>query len=589
MTFLRFLKLVSYCLISVCLSIGQAVAQKSNQKKKYSTKSSQAIKQYEQATDFYNKKQDAAALESLLKAIQSDSNFIEAHIMLAGVYSDSDLKEKGISEYRTAIRIKPDFFPNVFYSMAILLLETGQYGEAAENFRKFLTYPVNNSGLLRNTKRFLGICEFGINAVNHPVPYDPKNLGEKINTKFGEYSPAVTADENFLFFTSIQPRNGNAREEDIYFSEKTDSGWTRAGSVGPPVNTDANEGTVSIAPDGKTLYFTVCGREDGFGSCDIYEVKKIGNRWTQLKNLGQTVNSRSFDSQPSIASDGRTLYFVSNRPGGTGATDIYKTVKNDLGVWSVPVNLGKTINTIGSEQSPFIHPDNKTLYFSSDELPGLGGNDFFYSRMNEKGEWQTPVNLGYPINTFANERNFIVNAKGDYAYIATDRLKEKNDFDLYKFELYPEARPLKVSYLKGRVFDKDSRNILEAKFELIDLASGKTIIESFSNKGNGEFLVCIPAGENYALNVSAAGYLFYSDNFSLKTLGKEADDVFTKDVPMIPVRKGESVVLKNIFFETNSFQLKDESKVELNKLVAFLKDNSQRKIELGGYTDNDGD
>jgi outer membrane protein OmpA-like peptidoglycan-associated protein len=304
--------------------------------------------------------------------------------------------------------------------------------------------------------------------------------------------------------------------------------------------------------------------------------------------MGQSVNSAKWETQPSISPDGRILYFVSTRAGGKGKSDIWKTTLSNDGNWSAPVNMGDTINTSEDEFSPFIHPDNNSLYFSSKGHVGMGGFDIFLSRMNENKHWGTPKNLGYPINTLADETSLIVSSSGEMAYFASDKLNGKGRVDIYSFDLYKEVRPLRVTYMKGKVINSKSNAPLEAKFELIDLATAKIIMESKSDISNGEFLVCLPTEKDYALNVSKDGYLFHSENFSLKEVA-DISKPFLMNIKLQPIEVGEAVVLKNIFFETASFNLKEESKIELTTLIQFLNYNPGVKVEIGGHTDNVGD
>ncbi len=305
------------------------------------------------------------------------------------------------------------------------------------------------------------------------------------------------------------------------------------------------------------------------------------------ENLGEVVNSPQWDSQPSFSSDGKTLYFASNRPGGKGASDIWKTILQADGQWTPPVNLGDSINTREEEMAPFIHPDDQTLYFSSRGHPGMGGLDLFYSRKDVNGGWRKPVNLGYPINTCADEITLVVNARGNMAYISSDKLGGKGRQDIYKFPLYREAQPMLTTYFKGIVYDEETRAKLEARFELVDLGNSKMVAESRSDRITGEFLLALPTERNYALNVSRDGYLFYSDNFSLTGYNPQ-DKPLIKNIPLKPIRIGEAVILKNIFFDTDKFILKDESLVELQKLLALLQKNHGLKIEISGHTDNIG-
>ncbi|MBK9799966.1 MAG: OmpA family protein [Bacteroidetes bacterium] len=307
------------------------------------------------------------------------------------------------------------------------------------------------------------------------------------------------------------------------------------------------------------------------------------------KNVGPPINSKYWDSQPSLSSDGNTLYFVSNRPGGKGEKDIWASSLTKDGYWGTPVNLGDSINTAYSDMSPFIHPDNKTLYFASEGQPGMGRHDIFYARMKKDGNFGTPVNIGYPINTSGDEFSLIVNSKGNLAYFASaDRKEGFGNLDLYSFDLYEKARPTLVTYVKGKVFDSESKKLLDARLELIDLETSKVVADMYSNSITGEYLVCLPANKNYAFTASRNGYLFYSENFSLKE-NKNQGEPYLIDIAMKPIKAGEKVVLKNIFFETGKYNLKDESKSELNKLGDFLNLNPKVKIEVSGHTDNVGD
>ena len=252
----------------------------------------------------------------------------------------------------------------------------------------------------------------------------------------------------------------------------------------------------------------------------------------------------------------------------------------------MPVNLGDSINTPGIEQSPFIHPDQQTLYFSSTGWPGMGQGDLFVSRKRGDGEWSTPVNLGYPINTHNDEIGLVVNAAGERAYFASDRNSGKGT-DLYTFELPPESRPVMVSYMTGRVYDAGNMKGLGALMQLIDLETGEVVMELESSPDNGEYLVPLPTDSDYALNVNADGYLFYSDHFSFEGVHGRTDP-FRRDIPMERIDVGSTVVLNNIFFDTDSHELKPRSVTELNKLYDFLVRHPEICVEISGHTDSTG-
>jgi len=558
-----------------------------------STKSKKATALFTEAIDYYNRKDFTKAMRILDKAIQDDPVFVEAFILKGDIFSEEHYPREAIGQYKKSIVANPDFSQVLYFIVANVELQTGLYEDARKDYEKFLSYPDQPKDKQAKASKNIKSCDFGISSMAHPVPFKPKNLGDSINSQYDDYINAITADDQQLFLTRKLPRvhhvptESTEFNEDFYKAVKTDSVWHKAINLGPPVNTEENEGALCISPDGKYIFFAACNRPDGFGSCDLYWSKKTGDIWSDPKNLGSVVNSSAWDSQPSFSSDGKTLYFASTRQGGKGSSDIWKTELQPDGSWSVPINLGDSINTAFEEMAPFIHPDNRTLYFGSRGHQGMGGFDLFYSRMDADGKWTTPVDLGYPINTYADEINLVVNAKGDVAYISSDKLGGKGGMDIYSFKLYKEAQPVMVTYFKGIVFDKETKKRLEAKFELIDLAIGKTVSCSFSDPVSGEFLLSLPTEKDYGLNVSKPGYLFYSDHFALRGENSKMKP-FIYNVPLQPIRVGETVILKNIFFDTDKYDLKEESLSELAKLIQLLQGNPEIHIELSGHTDNHG-
>ncbi len=307
-------------------------------------------------------------------------------------------------------------------------------------------------------------------------------------------------------------------------------------------------------------------------------------------NVGSPVNTGNWETQPSFSSDGKTLYFIRGYISNEGIKDqdIYVSEIGADGKFGEPVKLGPNVNTSGREESVFIHPDNMTLYFSSDGHVGMGGLDIFMSKRQSDGNWGPAVNLGYPINTWKDENSLLADPSGAIAYFASNRKGGFGGLDIYQFELPQEFRPEPITYVKGKVFDMKTNKGLDATFELIDLETQKLVLKSYSAK-DGNFLVTLTANKNYLLNVSKNGYLYYSDNFSLKDVKADYNTPFKLDVPLQPLDTGYVVELKNVFFDVDKFDLKPQSKAELDKLVAFLKNNPKLKIEIGGHTDNTGD
>ncbi len=564
----------------------------------YTSKSKKAIKNYVEALKNISDGNPEAAKECLYRAIKEDENFIEPHITLAYLFGDSKQYQKAIDEIKIALDINPNFFAGNYYLLGQLEMKLGIYKEARKHFQIFLSMPVENSEMKKSAQLEILNCDFAIPALQNPVPFKPINAGDGINSKNDEYFPSVTADEQLFLFTRKIPSDkvGSGWQEDFYVSEKMDGKWMKAHGIGAKINTEGNEGAPCLSPDGQILFFVACesdfgyGNErQGYGSCDIFYSFKNGNDWTKPQNVGQPVCTKWWETQPSFSSDGKTLYFIRGVVDGNGKKqqDIYISVLKEYGKWSVPTKLSNKINTPYDEESVFIHPDNQTLYFSSDGHPGMGGLDIFISRRKPNGEWGEPVNLGYPINTFGDENSLLVSRDGKIAYFASDMEGGYGGLDIYSFDLYEAARPGKTIYVKGKVFDADTKLPLEAAIEVIDLETGANVFNAVSGKTKGEFLICLPVNKNYAFNASKSGYLFNSKNFALNE-NKEYKP-FDVVIPLSPIKESIIIPLNNVFFETAKYDLKGESKYELNKLVDFLKKNSTLKIELYGHTDNVGD
>lgn len=563
------------------------------------TTDKKAQKLYEEAVKCMDARKYPCVEDNLGKAIDRDPKFMEAHNLLAIAYVEQEKNEQAIAELKKCIELNPRFSAYNYFMLAKIQMSRGEYADAKKAYQAYITFPSASGDNKEIAQQDILNCDFAIEAVKHPKPFNPVNMGPNINTPDHEYFPSITADgQLFLFTRDIKDSQSPfGHQEDFFVSIKNEKEWGPSYSIGNPINTHDNEGAPSITADGQLVIFTACetfgdygmGRQ-GYGSCDIFYSQRYGDKWTKPQNLGPKINSGNWESQPSFSSDGRTLYFVrgTNNKDGTKNQDIYMAQLDEDGAWGTAVKLSDKINTPGREESVFIHPDNQTLYFSSDGHTGMGGLDIFMSKRQPDGEWGEAVNLGYPINTWNDENSVLVGPDGKLAYFASDRKGGYGGLDLYQFELPQDIRPEPLTYMKGKVYDAETKKPLEAQFVLIDLKTAKTVITSTSNPGNGEFLVTLPANKDYALNVSRPGYTFYSDNFSM-TAGADISKPFLKDVPLQPIKKNTIVELKNIFFETNKYNLKDESKAELQKLIDFLNYNKTVKIEIRGHTDNVGD
>ncbi|HKG07131.1 MAG TPA: OmpA family protein [Pedobacter sp.] len=523
------------------------------------------------------------AITELGEAVKADPTFQYAYLQIADISRRIKAYDASKKAYKSAIALGPDADPRMYYGLAEADINTGDYDDALRNIRLFMDkYKGNDTDFLRKAAKYLKDCEYAASAIKNPQKYEPVNLGEGINSVHRDYFPSITADGEKMIFS----RNINDNE-DFYISVKKEGKWESPVPLSDKINTAKfNEGAQSISADGRYLFFTGCNRPDGMGRCDIYVSHKEGNSWGEPFNLGAPLNTPYWESQPTISPDGSTLYFVSNRPGGLGGYDIWKSSLKSDGYWSSPQNLGPEINTPYDEHTPFIHADGRTLYFSSDGWPGMGNKDIFLSRLSDSGKWGVPENLGFPINTYNEETGLIVTPDGTEALFSSNIKGGQGDMDIYKFKMPGDKKPMPITYVKGIVTDKATGNFLEAQVQVVDLKNRRTEYDDFTSAENGEFLAVMPIGGNYAFNVSANGYLFYSENYQLNDAYNNAP--FLLQIGLEKLKVGTNVVLKNIFFNTNAYKLLPLSLTELNTLVNLLKNNPKISIEIQGHTDNVG-
>lgn len=600
--FLHFLLLLSV--------LGCATAQPG-----YTTNSNKAIKLFEKARvapnnlDKSGKRPDyPSGITFLSEALEKDPNFLEAHDLISQYYAYVNDLEKSVFHQKELLRIRPnqDFNGTLYYSIAEMEFALGNYADAVAYSDRVINYPkpTISQELQINASRLKSKSEFAINAMKNPSSITPINVGKGINTENNEYFPTITVDGKTLLFTREVPNNsgGPRGQEDFFTSQLSEmNSWMNAVSMPSNINTPLNEGAPTLAPDGRSLVFVACAgngdnrnygpTKQGYGSCDLFFTKKIGDKWLNPINLPGYVNSSSWESQPSLSSDGKTLYFVKRIGRASDQnSDIFVTKKDEKGYWGKPERLSLNINTPFKEESVMIHPDGETLYFSSNGHIGLGGTDLFMSRKQPDGSWGNPINLGYPINTKGDENSLLVGPDGEVAFFASDRPGGYGGLDIYHFILPENLRATKTTYFEGFVYDANTsaKLPLPGNFELIDLETGEQIIEAKADKLTGEFLVALPTNRKYALNVTYPEYAFYSKSFDMKL--PENQEAFRMDIPLYPLESAETkITLENVFFDLNKIRLREESFVELNKLVGFLEKNKEIKIEIGGHTDTRGD
>jgi len=544
-----------------------------------------AASAYQKALEVAGNGQFRDAIRWMDQAIAADPRFVDAYLSKAGLHGELKEYAPAVEQYEKAFSLDKAYTAEYLLPYAINLAGMGSFAQAKNALESMLGSPGQDDRSRKAAGYRLDCMYFALSAdsvkKDRNYVFSPRNMGDSINSADSEYFPALTIDGKTLVFT----RRLGGRNEDFFMSHQHPEGWSHAEALNGEVNSPQNEGAQTLSLDGQLLFFTGCNFPDGFGSCDIYFSIRTKTGWSLPKNMGEDVNTEAWESAPSLSPDKRALYFASSMPGGFGGSDIWVTRRGSDGRWSEPENLGPAVNTPGNESSPFIHPDNQTLYFTSNGHRGYGGDDLFLTRRQADDRWSAPMNLGYPVNTIENEGSLIVSADGKTAYYASDRADSRGGLDLYTFELREDVRPVKTLWVEGQVLDSTTHAGLPSAVDLIDLASGRRL-SSIQTDEDGYYLMTLPLGSDYAFHVNRKGYLFYSGNFPFSE--KVPDSTYRMDIPLQPVRKDAQITLRNIFFATGDFNLKPESAAELDIIIRWLQENPRVRIRINGHTDNVG-
>lgn len=536
-------------------------------------------KAYEAAID--GKYEESISL--LGEALKADPKFVDVYLSRAGVYATIKDYRSSVEDFSKGFQLDSIYSSTYLLPYSISLAGTGDFKSALEKVNSFLQTPKLNEQSIKAGNYRKRTYEFALNYKRNNLDsnyvFAPFNLGGNINTSALEYFPSLTIDGKKLIFTRREKGDEDFYESDLLADET----WALSKPLQGKINTNLNEGAQTISQDGQWLIYTGCNYPEGQGRCDIYIAYKLKNgSWSESENM--SFNTEFWESSPSLSPDKLDLYFASNNPAGFGGRDIWVTRRQPNGKWAKPVNLGPEINTPGDEGSPFIHADNQTLYFSSNYHDGYGATDLFLSKKTDTG-WSKALNLGYPINTIDDEGSLIVTSDGKTGYYASERQDTKGGLDLYSFQLPDNVKALKTLWVKGRVFDAKTKEGLPSSLSLTDIDTRKEIF-AIQTDEDGNYLVTLPEGHDYAFNVTRKGYLFYSENFSLDK--PNSDSSYIMDIPLQAIEAGAFAVLKNIFFDVNKSILKPSSISELDKVINLLNDNPKLKLNIAGHTDNTG-
>ncbi len=539
-------------------------------------------------------------------------------------YLYSNYKLKSIPFLEKALQLNPAVDPQVHYLLGKAYHLDMQWDKAIKEFQTFQQTLKGDELvlLMGDVNVHISQCLTGKELVKNPIRVFLDNVGPEINSQYPDYGPVISADESVMLFTSRRPTSTggkidpeiNEPYEDIYISTRKDGKWGTAVNMGSPINTDNHDANSGLSADGQKFLIYI-GNNNG----DLYESELKGDKWSKPDHMNKNINTSYHESSACYTPDGKSVYFVSDKPdGGLGDRDIYISTKDEKGKWGKAVNLGPTINTQYGEEGVFIHPDGKTLYFSSQGHKSMGGYDIFKSVFDDKTKtWSEPENIGYPVNTPDDDVFFVTSASGRHGYYASFNANGYGEKDIYMITflgmekpmvqnnednlLASQAAPVKetviapvlaikeaqLTILKGVITDELTKQPLEATIEIVDNLKNEVIASFTSNSATGKYLVSLPAGRNYGIAVKKDNYLFHSENFDIPNTAAYQEVV--KDVALKNITVGSKIILKNIFFDFDKATLRPESTNELERLTNLLKvDAPTLKIEISGHTDSKG-
>jgi OmpA-OmpF porin, OOP family len=547
-----------------------------------STKSKKAIEYYVSSDNFRVRGQLDQAIALLNQAIAKDDKFEEAYYRLGLTYRSSGNLPMASQNFETGLALAKDAKKQKSYTFILgeCYLRQGNYDQAASHLDKFLSLEKQDKPRIDQAMVWKSQCAYGAQHRSEVFDYKIQPLSDTVNAYPMQYFPTITAAESELIFT-IRFGSAHNDNEDIMVSSKgADGNWRKPVSLSDEVNTNFREGASTISADGRKLIFTICGPR----GCDLYESNKVGDVWSAPTGLGAGVNTAGWEAQPTLSADGNELYFVSDRKGGIGGYDIWYSRKAEDGAWGKAINLGKPVNTPFDEIAPFVHVNNQNLYYASNGLPGFGSYDIYVSEKTES-QWGAPINMGSPLNDFEDQYSLAVTSDGKSGYYSKEEARNKS-----KIYFTPIPKQFQVTrkgnVVKGIVTDSKTKRPLRAEIELKELTSEQTKSKVVSDSITGEYLIVVPGKSDYALFASRKGYLFSSLNFNYEQADSQAPLTF--NIELQPIIKDASIVLNNIFFDVDQFELQPKSKTELDEIVLFLNSNPSVKIEIGGHTDNSG-
>lgn len=559
--------------------------------------SAQHLEVFNQAMQQFNSGRFDKAITQLKETVNINNNFQDGWYYLGMAFVYTKQYPEAIYSFQRLEGINNKYNPWFYYETCQAFIELGKFNEAEIAIRKYLEYSPKGAKTTHFEHMAKNRLEYALKS--QLLREQPETMGapdplESVNSISGDYTPQVSPTGTRLYFTSVRKGGFDRMDdstrvnhwgEDVYFSDldSISNQWSEPSLLPPPINSINDDFGSAFTGDGQMMVYVRCGDKQGVGNCDLYITQLVGTEWSEPVNMGNIVNSEEWDSQPTISSDGNRIIFTSSRKGGYGGSDIYMTEKNHLGDWGIPQNLGGTVNTPFNDNSPYLAPDGKTLYYASNGHPGFGGTDIFYC-IFDNGKWSKPINLGAPLNSGGDDTNFSISASG-MAYFASSRIDPDN-YEIFQVELPDELKPKPTVVIQGVVSNSRTTEPIGALVLIEDINTGELIAINKSNTSSGEYLIVLPAGRNYSVSANSKGFFFYSQSFEIPK--DTSYQEITMDIALEPIEKGTKVVLNNIFFESGRAELKPISYVELNKAVDLLESNASMVIEIGGHTDDVG-
>ena len=526
--------------------------------------------------------------EALVKAIGWDANFSEAERLLAGLrFEQGEFAEAQERYQRFLLRDGSSWIRDHF-----AWAEASRFLLNPEGMTSAMTHMQSIPGVLQGPdtariQRVLQDAEFMRDALVHPIQVDPIALPASISTGQDEYFPSLWLAGDGLVFTrriaDLQWSNG---QEDLYVAYQREGQWQEALPL-RGLNTPNNEGAAALSGDGRMLCFTMCrdadrpGEGSHRGSCDLYVSRRGANgQWNKPVNMGG-VNTGGWESQPSLSPDGQMLYFTRGRGRpGRRQHDIYRARVLPDGTFSNPERLSDVLNTQGQEMRPFLHPDGRHLYFASDGHAGMGGLDLFVSELQADGQWGTPVNLGYPLNTPADESGVVVASDGRKGYFSRD---VDGQLDLHEFILPKAVAADPTAALEGDIRSEGGAMLPAAEIRLLDGKTGEPFAEGTVG-ADAHYHIPVPTQRDFVLLVEAPGHLFKS----VRIESGWVQGLENRDFKLSQLKEGAEVILRNVFFDSGSSELGPDSEPELLEVAAWLRSNPHVRLEIEGHTDDVG-